>query len=207
VHTAVALRKAATRVWRTFKQPALVEQYIQGREIYVPLLGNRPRKTLPLSEIHFGPAFADKPHIVSYGAKWEPDSPECIDSPSGPCVLDRLTQARVVKTAMAAFDALDCRDYGRVDLRLSAEGEPFVIDINPNCDLHPDAGYAKAALAAGLDYRDLAFELVEIALERSHGNTTRRTSGPAAAVRAARPDRNVLQSRAGVRSRADRSRA
>jgi len=169
VHDRTQLARAVLHVMQTFAQPALVERYIAGREIYVPLLGNRPRGHLPLTEITFGAAFIGKPHIVSYKAKWEPDSPECKDSRSSRCEIDPVTEARLVKTATAAFDALDCRDYGRVDLRLSDEGEPFVIDINPNCDLHPDAGFAKAARAAGMDYRALATRLVEIALERTHG--------------------------------------
>jgi D-alanine-D-alanine ligase len=207
VHSSQELRRAVLAVLKRFRQPALVEQFIAGREIYVPILGNRPRKPLPLSEIHFGKAFQGRPNIVSYRAKWDEASAECIDSPSGPCALDRITQARVVKTALAAFEALDCRDYGRVDLRLTAEGEPFIIDINPNCDLHPHAGFAKAALAAGMSYRDLALELVEVALERSHGNTSHRTPGSATAVRSAVAHRNVLAGRGRVRSRAHRSRA
>jgi D-alanine-D-alanine ligase len=207
VTDAQSLSRAVLKILRKFKQPALVEQFIAGREIYVPLLGNKPRKALPLSEIHFGRAFEGRPNIVSYRAKWDEASPECIDSPSGPCSLDRVTEARVVKTAMAAFDALDCRDYGRVDMRLSNEGEPFVIDINPNCDLHPDAGYAKAARAAGLSYRALASRLVEIALERSHGNSPHRKSGSAVSVRAAAPHRDVLPRRGRVRARAHRPRA
>jgi D-alanine-D-alanine ligase len=207
VHNPQALSRVALKIVRRFKQPALVEQYIAGREIYVPLLGNRPRKALPLSEIQFGKAFESRPHIVSYKAKWDEASAECIDSPSGPCALDAVTSARVVKTAIAAFDALEARDYGRVDLRLSADGEPFVIDINPNCDLHPEAGYAKSASRMGLSYADLAMRLVEIALERSHGHSPHRSTRPAAALRAAAADRNVLSARSRLRARAHRSRA
>jgi D-alanine-D-alanine ligase len=194
-------------VLRTFQQPALVERFIDGREIYVPILGNRPRRALPLSEIHFGAAFEGRPKIVSYRAKWEPTSAECIDSPSGPCALDAATEAKVVSTAMASFEALECRDYGRVDLRLAADGNPYVIDINPNCDLHPQAGYAKAAIAAGIGYPDLALHLVEIALERSHGNSSSRRAGSGTTRRAAGPNRNVLAARGGLRPRAHRSRA
>src|SRR5215813_13512471 len=105
-----ALREAARRVLRTFKQPALVERFIPGREVYVSLLGNAPRSALPLSEIRFGDTFAGRPHIVSYRAKWEPSSPECIDSPSVPCTLPSGLEGRVVETALAAFEALGCRD-------------------------------------------------------------------------------------------------
>src|SRR6266849_4348053 len=76
------LRRAASQVLDIFRQPALIERYIEGREIYVPLLGNGPRQTLPLTEIQFGKAFADRPKIVSYRAKWDLESPECIDSAS-----------------------------------------------------------------------------------------------------------------------------
>jgi D-alanine-D-alanine ligase len=207
VHDRQALGRAAVKVMKAFAQPALVERYIPGREIYVPLLGNEPRRALPLSEIRFGNAFEDRPHIVSYRAKWELDSPECQDSPSVTCSLEPELEARVVKIAAAAFAALDCRDYGRVDLRLSPEGEPYVIDINPNCDLHPEAGFAKAAAAAGIDYPSMASRLVEIALERSHGNPSNRRPRADPARRAAGPNRNVLAARGGLRPRAHRPRA
>jgi len=168
VYDAAGLERAVLAVLRTFAQPALVERYIAGREIYVPLLGNRPREALPLTEIVFGAAFVGKPHVVSYRAKWEPDSPEYQDSRVAQCGLEPEAQARVVATAQAAFAALECRDYGRVDMRLSPEGEAYVIEVNPNCDLSPSAGFANAARAAGLDYRALAARLVEIALERAH---------------------------------------
>lgn len=207
VHDRASLGRAVESVLRTFHQPALVEQYIEGREVYVPLLGNHPRRALPLTEIAFGKAFEDRPHIVSYKAKWEADSAECLDSPSVPCQPSAAEEALWVQTAMDAFAALDGQDYGRVDLRIARDGVPYVIDINPNCDLHPDAGFAKAAQVAGIDYPALAARLVELALERTHANPPHRRKGPVRAVAAAQPGRNVLAARGGVRSRAHRSRA
>ncbi|SEL76965.1 D-alanine--D-alanine ligase [Stigmatella aurantiaca] len=208
VHTPAELARAASAVLSTFHQPALVEQFIQGREIYVPLLGNAPRRALPLTEIHFGQAFENRPNIVSYKAKWETESPECRDSTSALCRLeDTALEERLIQTAVGAFSALDCQDYGRVDLRVSSDGVPYVIDINPNCDLHPGAGFAKAAAAAGIDYPALANRLVEIALERTHGNPSHRSKGPGTARRADPPNRNVLAGRGPVRHRAGGPRA
>jgi D-alanine-D-alanine ligase len=208
VEDAAGLSRVAEEVLRTFQQPVLVEQYIAGREIYVPMLGNAPRRTLPLTEIRFGKAFENRPHIVSYNAKWQADTAEYHDCDSVLCQLeDPALEARLVRTAMDAFTALDCLDYGRVDLRVSPEGVPYVIDINPNCDLHPTAGFAKAAALAGMDYPALAARIVEIALERTHGNPSHRKKGPGAARGAHSQNRNVLAGRNPVRHRAGGSRA
>ena len=201
-----ALGAAVGRVLERFHQPALVEQFVAGREIYVPILGNRPRRSLPLTEIQFGPAFRDRPNIVSYKAKWEAGSDEFRDSAPGACALASDVEARVVAAALAAFDALDCQDYGRVDLRLDAGGHPFVIDINPNCDLHPQAGFARAAASVGISYSALGQRLVEIALERFHGNPSHRAAGSGSSRRAPRADRNVFAARSGLRPRAHRPR-
>lgn len=197
-----SLERAVHAIHRTFAQPALVEAFIEGREIYVPLLGNAPRQALPLSEIHFGASFVGRPHIVSYKAKWESESDEFKDSAPGPCTLDEAVRQKVVRTAVAAFEALECRDYGRVDLRLSPQGVPYVIDVNPNCDLNPEAGFAKAARAAGMDYAALALRLVEIALERSHEDSSHHRRGPRAPGQAASPDRELFAGGSGLRARA-----
>lgn len=202
-----ALGKAVGRQLRTFRQPVLVERFIEGQEVYVPLLGNHPRQALPLSEVQFGQAFEGKPHIVGYRAKWELESPECKDSVPGPSTLSDVIEKRCIETAMAAFAALNCRDYGRVDLRVAADGQCYVIDINPNCDLHPQSGFAKAAAVSGISYPDLAWHLVELALERSHGNSASHTTRSTAARRAAGPHRNLLAARGSMRARADRPRA
>lgn len=203
-----SLDRAVRTVLNRFHQPALIERYIAGREIYVPVLGNRPRTTLPLTEIRFGAAFKGRPQIVSYRAKWEADSPECRDSPAVPCALDEAAQQALRTVALEAFAALECQDYGRVDLRLAPDGTAYVIDINPNCDLHPDAGFAKAAAAAGIGFRALAVRLVEIALERSYdGHPTSLRAGPAAPRRAALSNRNLLPGRGHLRAGAHRPRA
>lgn len=208
VHEPAALRRAVEAVITTFHQPAIVEQFIPGREIYVPLLGNTPRRALPLTEIRFGQLFQDRPNIVTYAGKWEENSPEYVNTPSGPCLLeDKALEARLVKTALEAFAALEGQDYGRVDLRVTPDGQPYVIDINPNCDLHPDAGFAKAALAAGMDYRALARTLVEVALERTHGHSPPRRKGSGVTRLPDSPNRNLLLGGKGLRGRTRRSRA
>jgi D-alanine-D-alanine ligase len=184
------LRQAVHRVWR-MGQPALVERFVDGRELCVSFLGNAPRTVLPLREISFGPSFAGRPRIVSYLAKWDPSTPEFHDTSSGSCDLPADVAARAVACAQRAFEALGCRDYGRVDLRLDAEGTPHVIDINPNCDLHPEAGSARAAGAAGIGYGALIARLLENALERAPGSTPHRAPARRGAGSGAPPDREL----------------
>jgi D-alanine-D-alanine ligase len=207
VHDRRQLRRAVETILTTFHQPAMVEQFITGREIYVPLLGNAPRQVLPLTEMCFGHFFDDQPKLVTYAGKWDAATAEYQNTVSAPCQLEPLLEARIIKTALETFAALDVQDYGRVDLRVTPEGVPYVIDINPNCDLHPDAGFAKAARAAGMDYRSLAQRLVEVALERHHGNPSPRKQGSAAPRLADPQNRNVLHGGNGRRDRARRPRA
>jgi D-alanine-D-alanine ligase len=147
--------------------PLLIEEYIPGRELNVSLLGPEPR-VLPLHEIDFSAVPAGRPPIVTYAAKWDESSEDYKSTPSVAVVglSDELRQ-RVERTARAAFQLLGLRDYGRVDLRVAEDGTPYVIDVNPNCALAPDAGFARAALAAGLPYDAMIQQLVELALQRS----------------------------------------
>ena len=167
VRDRAGLVHAVERVLRTLHQPALIEQYIEGQEVYVPIFGNSPRRALPLTEIQYGDYFEGRPRIVSYKAKWDAESPEWKATTVQAARLDPSVEARCIRTAFAAFEALGCRDYGRVDLRVDASGTPWVIDVNPNCDLHPQAGFANTARNSGLSYPELAEQLVKIALDRS----------------------------------------
>jgi D-alanine-D-alanine ligase len=187
---AESLRQAVHRVWR-MHQPALVERFVDGREFCVSFLGNTPRAVLPLREISFGPSFVGRPRIVSYLAKWDPSTPEFRDTTSGSCELPQSTRSRVVEHARQAFEVLGCRDYGRVDVRLDGDGTPYVIDINPNCDLHPDAGFARAAGAAGIDYGALIGTLLENALERARRGPAGRAPAPRGTGSAAPADQEL----------------
>ena len=167
VHDAEGLRRAVDAVVTTFRQPCLVEQYIDGRELNVALLGHPTARVLPLSEIEFAGLPEGAPRIVSYDAKWKADSAHFLGTtPVLHPSLPPAAAARVRRVAVDAFRAVGVRDYGRVDIRLAADGTPYVVDVNPNCDLSPDAGMVRAAAAVGIDYRALTLLLVRYALRR-----------------------------------------
>jgi D-alanine-D-alanine ligase len=167
VHDEASLRERVDEVINLFKAPCLVEQYIEGREFNVALLGYPQARVLPLQEIDFSNLPPDQPRIVSYDAKWRVGSVEDLGTqPVMHPDLPPAQAARLRKAATEACRAVGVRDYGRVDIRLSHSGIPYVIDVNPNCDLSPDAGYARAAQSVGIDYPALVRLLVRYALRR-----------------------------------------
>jgi D-alanine-D-alanine ligase len=167
VHDAEALRRAVDAVVTTFRQPCLVEEYVDGRELNVALLGHPTARVLPLSEIEFAGLPEGAPRIVSYDAKWKADSVHYLGTiPVLHPNLPPAVAARVRRVAADAFRAVGVRDYGRVDIRLAPSGAPYVVDVNPNCDLSPQAGMIRSAAAVGIDYRALIVLLVRYALRR-----------------------------------------
>jgi D-alanine-D-alanine ligase len=176
VHDPSGLSRAVEAVVTSFRQPCLVEQFVDGREFNVALLGHPTPRVLPLSEIDFAGLPEGSPRIVSYDAKWTSGSVDDLGTmpvlhPSLPSPL----AARVRRVAAEAFRAVGVRDYGRVDVRLGSNGVPYVVDVNPNCDLSRNAGLPRAAAAVGIDYGPLVGLLVRYALRR-------RRSGPQAEV-------------------------
>jgi len=159
-----------------YRQPALVEGYVEGREIYVSMLGRADGgiDLLPLHEIDFSEMPADRPRIVSFEAKWEESSAEYRGTKPVRCTgLTAEVEARIGSVARAAFAAMELRDYGRLDVRLAADGTPFIIDVNPNCDLSDaSGGFARAGRAAGLGYDELIRRIVDLAFQRrTHADT------------------------------------
>jgi D-alanine-D-alanine ligase len=163
-----ALRARARDMISEYKQPVLAERYIIGREINVTLIGNGSElRVLPPHEIDFGAMPLDRPHIVSYAAKWDEQHVDYVGTK--PVPLRESTPAllaRIDVVAREAWKALGLRDYGRVDLRIDAGDEAWVIDINPNCDISPDAGAARAAGAAGLTYDEFVLAIAMSAWRR-----------------------------------------
>ena len=145
--------------------PYLVEEYLPGKELNVSIFPSPYEGWVVATEIDFSPVPPEYPRIVTYDSKWNESSPE-FASKSVPAQLDEALKAEVTALARQAFLALGGSSYGRVDMRLDADGRPCVIDVNPNNDIHPDAGLAAAARSVGIDYPELIAGVLSGALER-----------------------------------------
>jgi D-alanine-D-alanine ligase len=153
-----------------FDSPALIEEYIEGREIYAAILGSYEHaQALPLVELDLSRLPKGTPKIASYDVKFEKGTDGYRLTKS--CVatdLDEQMTMRLTETALAAYQALKLRDYGRIDMRLSKDGEVYVIEANPNPWLASQQEFAMAAKASGRSYTQLIGEIVDLALARYH---------------------------------------
>lgn len=168
VHDDSSLKSKVKDILSVYRQPAIVEEYIDGREINVAVLGkDGEMEILPLSEIIFD-FDEDTPKIVSFDAKWVEESPQYKNT-VGKCPADVVEDIRekIVELAKKSFLAMGCSDYARVDFRIRGE-EVFVIEVNPNPCINPSgAGFINSGLAAGYDYAGLINRIVEIAMKRN----------------------------------------
>jgi D-alanine-D-alanine ligase len=151
---AAALSARVTRLSEHLAGPFLVEAYLPGKEINVALFPEPRHGHVVPTEIDFSALAPGLPRFVTYDSKWNPESPEYVTK-SVPAQLAAPLRAEVERVARSAFLALGGSGYGRVDMRLDAHGEPCVIDVNPNNDLHPEAGLALAAASVGVGYEAL----------------------------------------------------
>lgn len=151
-------------LFKTYNQEVLIEEYIEGRELNVAILGG---KVLPISEICFDGLPDELPKIITYEAKWSPESVYYKHTtPRCPAPLDEQIKTKIEKMALEAFDALECRDYARVDIRLTQKNVPYIIEVNPNPDISPDAGFVRSASYSGISYEELLYRLTSFALNR-----------------------------------------
>ncbi|HEX6536011.1 MAG TPA: hypothetical protein VF041_15550 [Gemmatimonadaceae bacterium] len=142
----------------------LVQRYIDGREVNVGILGDT---VLPISEIRFDDMPKGMWRIVSYRSKWEPGSDEDGGTvPQCPADLEPGLADELRRIALAAWQVVGGSGYGRVDLRIDRAGRPWILEVNANPDIAPDAGLARMARAAGMDYGALVRAVCEQALVR-----------------------------------------
>jgi D-alanine-D-alanine ligase len=167
VYNIEQLKKRVAYVFNEFKQPALVEQFIRGRELNVAVFGDKEPRVLPVSEIDFSTMPENLEKIVSYQAKWDPmhiayhkTIPHC------PAELTDTQLARVRDIALRAFEVMELRDYARVDMRLTENDEVYVLEVNPNPDLSEGAGFMRSAEALGQSYAQVLASIIELALKR-----------------------------------------
>ena len=153
-----------------FRQAAIVEELIEGRELYVGMVGNATVQLLPIIEMTFGEADNGEHRIATYKAKWDEEyrKRKKIKNVFAKGLSDELT-AKIGDICTTAFHALWLQDYGRVDLRLTHDDEVYVLEVNPNPFVAFEHEMANAAEKTGMDYEAFIQRIVDEALERDHG--------------------------------------
>ena len=165
--TIVELRAAVRRIVVNYGYPALVEQFIDGREFNVCVIDDPSPRCLPLEEVKFDRSNGKFWPIVTYDSKWKEGCEEDRAAVAlCPTELDEATAAELARLSLEAVRLTGCRDYVRVDLRLSPDGRPFILEVNANPDLGPDAGVAFQLEAAGIKLDDFLVRLVDNAARR-----------------------------------------
>lgn len=160
------LEEQVKRVAEAYSGGVLVEEYIDGREFNITVMGNDSPMALPVSEIVYTLP-PGKPRILTFSAKWKPHSRYSRSSNVVcPAQLDEGTRQSIAEDAMGAYEVIGCAGYARVDFRMGSDEVPQIIEVNPNPDLSPGAGVARQARAAGMSYRRLVERIVQLAQER-----------------------------------------
>ena len=168
VNSVKELMERVSYIQTEFDSPALIEEYIEGREIYAAILGSyESAHALPLVELDLSKLPKGVPRIASQDVKFERETEAYKLTKSAIAEdLDEETEARLTETAIKAYRAVKLRDYGRIDMRLSSKGDVYVIEANPNPWLSSGQEFAMAARKSGLSYTQMIGEIVELAMAR-----------------------------------------
>ncbi|HEY3156361.1 MAG TPA: ATP-grasp domain-containing protein [Candidatus Eisenbacteria bacterium] len=150
--------------------PVLIEEYIEGRELYVSVLGNDPPVALPVIELNLGDLPEGTPRIAGTEVKWERGTAAYRKTKLRfPEDIGESLLAEIQETAVKACQALEVRDYARVDIRLTPKRRFYTLEVNPNPWLHSTAEFVLAAKQSGREHADLIQEIVDLALARYRG--------------------------------------
>ncbi|HEV8630727.1 MAG TPA: D-alanine--D-alanine ligase [Thermoanaerobaculia bacterium] len=160
------LMERVVQIHDEHKDAALAEEYIEGRELYVGVLGNREPEALPPVELDLSGLPDHMPPVADQKVKFDEELGKKYDIVARVAELPDELRARLQKVAVQAYRALRVRDYGRVDLRLTEAGEIYVLEVNANCYLEEKQEFAMAAAAAGYEYPALLERIVQLAVER-----------------------------------------
>ena len=149
-----------------YQQPAMVEEFVCGRELAVAMWGNDVVEILPIAEEDFSWVANPLERLLTFESKWKIDSPYYQNIPARvPAALNRKEAQAVKKAAVGSFRAMGLRDFGRVDIRFD-NGIPYVIDINELPDLSPESGFWNSARATGITYPQMVEHILTNALIR-----------------------------------------
>lgn len=164
VETDEEFQQRVAFIHEKFQQEAIAEEYIDGRELYVSVLGNERLQVFPIREIVFRNVPTDEPKIASYKAKWDEEYRKRwgIENEFARG-LDAATTARIERTAKKIYRLLGISGYGRLDMRLTAAGEIVFLEANPNPILAEWEDFAESADKAGLDFTELIARIIQLA--------------------------------------------
>lgn len=166
VSNATELQERVRYMHERWKQPAIAEEYIEGRELYVSLLGNKKLIVLPPREFFFDSDTGAGPQLATYRVKWNEQYREKWNIRFGFAELDQTTMKNISHVCKKVFRVLQLRDYGRIDLRLTNDNKVFILEANPNPDLAYGEEVAEAAEHGGMGYEELINRIIHIALRR-----------------------------------------
>ena len=161
------LKERVTKTFEEFDPPILVEEFIEGREFHVSVLGNDPPEVLPIIEFDFSELPSDHPKIISYDAKWNPleESFHRVHSIC-PAKLTKRLEKKVKAAVLDAYNITGCHDYARLDLRITKDNKVFVLEVNPNPDLTEGVSFMDSAEHYDLSFGETLAKIVECALSR-----------------------------------------
>lgn len=168
VDTDEKLAERVTFIHERIGTAAIAEQYVEGREIYVGVLGNDRLRALPVWELEFGNMAPGTWRIATEKAKHDPDYQERRGILHGPAEgLTPELYARVQRAAKRIYRTLELDGYARIDFRLSADGVPYFLEANPNPEIAESQEFAAAARRDGLSYTDLLNRILALGIKRA----------------------------------------
>jgi D-alanine-D-alanine ligase len=167
VHDEEALKRQVRLMSNAYGGDALVEEFIDGREFNSTGMGNIEPVILPISEIEYHLP-ENLPRLLTFAAKWEENSLYFRGTkPVCPARITATQKRQIQQMVVKTFRLFECRGYARVDLRMDARGNFYVIELNPNPDITPGNGTARHAEATGMSYAEFTNRIVQLGLERS----------------------------------------
>ncbi len=166
VYDADALSSRATFIHERWNQPAIAEEYIEGRELYVSVLGNKRLTVLPPRECFFNAEGNEGPVMLTYRCKWNQEYRRKWQVDFGFAELEPAVLGSIERVCKRAYRALQLQDYGRIDLRLTPENQLVILEANPNPDIAYGEEVAEAADRVGIDYESLIDKIIHLALKR-----------------------------------------
>ncbi len=166
VATPAALAQRLRYLMEHYQPPFLIEQFIDGREFNVGICDDPLPVVLPIAEIIFDRSVPGHWPIVTYQSKWNPGSEEDLAAlPKCPADVDPALAERLQHLALQAYHLIGCRDYARIDVRVDAQGQPWILEVNPNPDYGATSGLSRMLSASGRSHRSMTVQMIQRCLQ------------------------------------------